>query len=259
VAWGISASEKIHFPSQNDLRSIENRDEFPPTCVQVNLQELNLDETFPEPQFTILEDIGSTAGRFTTWDSGGLVSNLRPSGFASRQFDGWSFAAALERCSMTHLYSDNRRILLIDQNTTKQNLRATILRNYEIEVHTASSVADAASLTRTHTYDLVLLAAQENSEQAAALCTQIRAIRPRQRIGLLVGPPAFVRELAGVRRDGARKKAVSVGGISTIGVVENHSEPVSAPHASSPQWQEMIRKLVSNWYVDQNALFGSPS
>jgi CheY-like chemotaxis protein len=159
---------------------------------------------------------------------------------------------------MTHIYSDNRRILLIDQNTTKQNLRATILRNYEIEVHTATSVADAASLSKTHTYDLVLLAAQENSEQAAALCSQIRAIRPRQRIGLLVGPPAFVLELARVRRGAARKKAVSVGRISTIGLAENHSEPVSAPQASSP-WQEMIRKLVSDWYVDQNALFGSPS
>jgi len=35
---------------------------------------------------------------------------------------------------------DHRRILLIDQNRTKQELRATILRNYEIEVHTASTI-----------------------------------------------------------------------------------------------------------------------
>jgi CheY-like chemotaxis protein len=102
--------------------------------------------------------------------------------------------------SMTKLYSDHRSILLIDQNTTKQNRRATIFRNYEIEVHTASSVADAASLSRTHAYDLVLLAAQENSEEADELCTRIRAIRPRQRIGLLVGPPAFVLELAGTQK-----------------------------------------------------------
>ena len=165
---------------------------------------------------------------------------------------------------MTHLYSDHRRILLIDQNITKQNLRATILRNYEIEVHTAGSVADAASLSRMHAYDLVLLAAQENSEQAGALCTQIRAIRPRQRIGLLVGPPAFVLELAGVkreavRRDAARQKAASIAEIPPSRAADNLTEPVSSPHASSPQWQEMIRRLVSDWYVDRNALLGLSS
>jgi response regulator RpfG family c-di-GMP phosphodiesterase len=152
---------------------------------------------------------------------------------------------------MTHLHRDHRRILLIDQNTAKQNLRATILRNYEIEVHTASSVAEAASLSKTNTYDLILLAAQENSEPAAAFCTQIRAIRPGQRIGLLVGPPAFVRELGG-----KRKKAASIGEVSPSHVVENYSEPVSSPHASSPQWQEMIRKLVADWYVSPYALLG---
>ncbi|MGD0514996.1 MAG: hypothetical protein ABSA29_16980 [Terriglobales bacterium] len=72
---------------------------------------------------------------------------------------------------MNHLYSDHRRILLIDQNTAKQNLRATILRNYEIEVHAACSVEDAASLARRHAYDLILLAAQEHSEDARAVCT----------------------------------------------------------------------------------------
>ena len=158
---------------------------------------------------------------------------------------------------MTKLYCDHRSILLIDQNTTKQNRRATIFRNYEIEVHTASSVADAASLTRTHAYDLVLLAAQENSEEADELCTRLRAIRPRQRIGLLVGPPAFVLELAGMRRESRRRKAASVGRISPARVVHDLSLPVSppndsTPYASSPQWQEMIRRLVSNWYVGQN-------
>ena len=165
---------------------------------------------------------------------------------------------------MTHLYSDHRRILLIDQNITKQNLRATILRNYEIEVHTASSVADAASLSRMHAYDLVLLAAQENSDQASTLCMQIRAIRPRQRIGLLVGPPAFVLELAGVKREAARREAArtkpaSIAEIPPSRAAENLTEPVSSPHASSPQWQEMIRKLVSDWYVDRSALLGLSS
>jgi CheY-like chemotaxis protein len=160
---------------------------------------------------------------------------------------------------MTKLYCDHRSILLIDQNTTKQNRRATIFRNYEIEVYTASSVADAASLSRTHAYDLVLLAAQENSEEAAELCTRLRAIRPRQRIGLLVGPPTFVLELAGTQKRAARRKAVSISRIPPARVVDDLSLPASAPndsapHASSPQWREMVQRLLSNWYVNQNTL-----
>jgi CheY-like chemotaxis protein len=163
---------------------------------------------------------------------------------------------------MTKLYCDHRSILLIDQNTTKQNRRATIFRNYEIEVHTASSVADAASLSRTHAYDLMLLAAQENSEEADELCTRLRAIRPHQRIGLLVGPPAFVLELAGSRRECKRRKVASVGRISPARGVDDLSLPASAPHdpapyASSPQWQEMIRRLVTDWYVGSAGLFGT--
>jgi DNA-binding NtrC family response regulator len=155
---------------------------------------------------------------------------------------------------MTYLYSDHRRILLVDQNPTTQNRRATILRTYEIEVHTASSVEEAASLSKRHTYDLVLVAAQEDSEQAGALRTQIRAIRPRQRIGLLVGPPAFIRELGSVRRAATRKKAGSLAEISPSLSPESRRELVPSPLASSPQWQEMIRRLVSNWYVEPGAL-----
>jgi CheY-like chemotaxis protein len=152
---------------------------------------------------------------------------------------------------MTCLNNDHRRILLIDQNRTKQNLRATILRNYEIEVHTASNLTDAAALWTRHFYDLVLLAAPENSEEAVAVSAQIREIKPRQRIGLLVGPPAFVRELGGRRR-----KAASIRKVPASHEVENPGEPLSSPHGSSPQWQEMIRKLVSDWYVAPSALLG---
>jgi CheY-like chemotaxis protein len=152
---------------------------------------------------------------------------------------------------MTSLYDDHRRILLIDQNRTKQDLRATILRNYEIEVHTASDLSEAAALWTKHLYDLVLLAAQENSEEAVAVSARIRQINPRQRIALLVGPPAFIRELGGRRR-----KAASISRISPSRVSRKPSLPVSVPHASSPQWQEMIRKLVTDWYVEQYAFLG---
>jgi CheY-like chemotaxis protein len=154
--------------------------------------------------------------------------------------------------SPTSFNHDHRRILLIDQNRTKQNLRATILRNYEIEVHTASSITDAAALWRTHFYDLVLLAAQESSEEAEAVSARIRQANPRQRIGLLVGPPVFVLELGGTRKP-RRRKVAPIHQLSPNRVVENASIPVPPP-PSAPHWQEMIRRLVTDWYVGPRAL-----
>jgi len=148
---------------------------------------------------------------------------------------------------------DHRRILLIDQNRTKQELRATILRNYEIEVHTASTVTEAATLWTTCSYDLVLVAAQEKSEEALAVTARIRGIKPGQRIGLLVGPPTFVRELGGRRR-----KAASAAKASPSRVVDDSNVAVSVLHTPPAQWQEMISKLVTEWYVDQNAFLGLP-
>jgi CheY-like chemotaxis protein len=161
---------------------------------------------------------------------------------------------------MNRLNQDHRRILLIDQNRIKQNLRATILRNYEIEVHTASNLKDAAALWTRYFYSLVLLAAPENSEEAVAVSAQVRQVHPRQRIGLLVGPPVFIRELGGVLRP-ARRKASSIGMVSPGRELESPTVPVlvppaSSPQASSPQWQEMIRRLVTDWYVGSSALVG---
>jgi CheY-like chemotaxis protein len=147
--------------------------------------------------------------------------------------------------------NDHHRILLIDQNPTKQTLRATTLRNYEIEVHTASNVTDAASLWRRHLYDLVLLAALENSEEAATVSAQIRKINPRQRIGLLVGPPVFVLELGGTREP-RRRKVASIRQVFPSGVVEDPSIPVPVPQPSALHWQEMVRKLVTDWYADSS-------
>jgi CheY-like chemotaxis protein len=162
---------------------------------------------------------------------------------------------------MTRLNQDHRRILLIDQNHIKQNLRATILRNYEIEVHTASNLIDAALLWTRYLYNLVLLAAPEDSDEAVAVTAQVRQVHPRQRIGLLVGPPVFIRELGGVRREPARRKANSIGMVSPGRDPESPTVPVpvpqaSWPHASAPQWQEMIRRLVTDWYVGSSALVG---
>jgi CheY-like chemotaxis protein len=145
---------------------------------------------------------------------------------------------------MSHLYSERRKVLLIDQNPFKQNLRATMLRNREVEVHTAESIAHAESLWRTGSYDLVLLAAGEESEESRLLPTQIRQTSPQQRIALLVGPPAYLREVA--RQ--TKKKISSVADdipqtrefVSSISSLDQRTE--------SPQWQQMMQKVVADWY-----------
>jgi CheY-like chemotaxis protein len=151
--------------------------------------------------------------------------------------------------------NDHHRILLIDQNPTKQTLRATVLRNYEIEVHTAGTITDAASLWRRHLYDLVLLAAEQNSEEAATVSAEIRKINPRQRIGLLVGPPVFVLELGGTREP-RRRKVARIHQLSPNRVAEDPGIPLPLPQPSAPHWQEMIRRLVTDWYSDSSALLG---
>jgi CheY-like chemotaxis protein len=145
---------------------------------------------------------------------------------------------------MSHLYSDRRKVLLIDQNPFTQNLRATMLRNREVEVHTAESIAHAESLWRTGSYDLVLLAAGEESEESRLLRAQIRQTSPQQRIALLVGPPVYLREVA---REAKKKvSAVAVDG-SQEGGIPSSISPFDQG-TPSPQWQQMMQKVVAGWY-----------
>jgi hypothetical protein len=96
---------------------------------------------------------------------------------------------------------DQRRVLLIDCDSVRQPLRVAALRNHEIEVHTASNIADAGHLCRRYFYDLVLLAAEKNSEEAALLSHELGNSKPRQRLALLVGAPQYVCEVGHKRSD----------------------------------------------------------
>lgn len=140
---------------------------------------------------------------------------------------------------MTILYNERRRVLLIDENSRRLNLLATILRNREVEVHAASRLDDAKSLWKNIPYDLVLLAAPENSEQATLASLHIRKSKPRQRIALLVGPPAYIREIGRP-------------------VPKTHSVPAALvvdESPSRPQWPEIVQTVVNNWYAEQGARF----
>jgi hypothetical protein len=59
-----------------------------------------------------------------------------------------------------------------------------------------------------------------------------------------------------VRREPARRKASSIGMVSPGRDLESPTVPVPIPQASAPQWQEMIRRLVTDWYVGSSALVG---
>jgi CheY-like chemotaxis protein len=143
---------------------------------------------------------------------------------------------------MSILYSEHRRVLLIDENSRRLNLLASILRNHEVEVHPASRLEDAQSLWKNIPYDLVLLAAAEGSEQAVLASLQIRKSKPRQRIALLVGPPAYIREISR-----------PTGKTQPIPPVPPASSFDESP--SRPQWPEMVQKMVNHWYADQSARF----
>jgi response regulator RpfG family c-di-GMP phosphodiesterase len=97
--------------------------------------------------------------------------------------------------------NDRRRVLLIDHDSMKQRMRAAALRNFEIEVQTACDVAEARRLWMGASYDLILLAAEENSEIALVVRDELKMRRPRQRIALLVGAPHYIRELGRKRVD----------------------------------------------------------
>jgi response regulator RpfG family c-di-GMP phosphodiesterase len=98
--------------------------------------------------------------------------------------------------------SDQRKVLLIDHDSRRQQLRAVALRNCEIEVHTAVNIDDAARLARAHFFDLVLLAAEGDALEAQLLCAELKKGKSR-RIALLVGAPHYVRELWRQRKDAA--------------------------------------------------------
>jgi response regulator RpfG family c-di-GMP phosphodiesterase len=135
---------------------------------------------------------------------------------------------------MTLSKNDQRRVLLIDHDSRRQHLRVLALRNCEVEVHPASNIDDAARLWARRSYDLVLLAAEENSEEAALLSNELKKNRPRQRLALLVGAPDYIREM-GRARDPRRPTDAKL------------APPVAIDSMRSPrsQWDVMLERLLA--------------
>jgi len=125
------------------------------------------------------------------------------------------------------------RVLLIDCNSLKRQVRASALRSYEIEVHTADSFADATYLWTRCSYDLVLFAAQEQEQEALLLCGELKKSRPKQRIALLVGAPQYVREI----RDQGKEKTPTASGSAPLKIETNTPQPT--------QWQGTVDHLLA--------------
>ena len=123
-------------------------------------------------------------------------------------------------------------VLLVDRDSRKRQLRATALRTLEVEVHTATSVMDAARSLRRNSYDLVLLSGEDRSEEATVACAELRKSRPCQRIALLVGAPQYVREFSRSRPDFAAKS-------------ERPPVRTSTPNTQPTQWQVMMERLLA--------------
>jgi len=143
---------------------------------------------------------------------------------------------------MSYLYKDERRILLIDADARKRTLRTAVLRSHEFEVHTAASLMEATPLWKTIPYDLVLVADPQHAD-SAALITQMRDDKPSQRIGLLVGFPNYIQEVTRISAKTTQRNLVS-------------SIPsVSLEGAAATQWQKTVYTVVSNWCIAQAARF----
>ena len=135
---------------------------------------------------------------------------------------------------MTFSKNDQRRVLLIDHDSRRQQLRTAALRNCEVEVHPASNVDDASRLCARRSYDLVLLAAEEDSEEAALLSNELKKNRPRQRVALLVGAPQYIREMGR-------------GHVMSQVTDKNLAPPLASSGTGSPrsQWQVMLERLLA--------------
>jgi response regulator RpfG family c-di-GMP phosphodiesterase len=135
---------------------------------------------------------------------------------------------------MTFSKNDQRRVLLIDHDSRRQQLRAAALRNSEIEVHPASSVDDASRLFSRRSYDLVLLAAEEDSEEATMLSNELKKSKARQRVALLVGAPEYIREMG-------RRRAMPEATDKRL------APPLAISGTGSPrsQWQVMLERLLA--------------
>jgi response regulator RpfG family c-di-GMP phosphodiesterase len=87
----------------------------------------------------------------------------------------------------------DKKVLLVDSCQATREVRAAILREHGVEVHSADDLSGARFLWHPHSYNLVLLDVRRYSPgEMLEFCEQIKRASPRQRIVFLVGPPTYL-------------------------------------------------------------------
>jgi CheY-like chemotaxis protein len=90
-----------------------------------------------------------------------------------------------------------RRVLLIDNSSSKRELRAEIMRKLGMEVDSAADIGEARCWWKAALYDLVLINVENKRSTRDKFCDDIRAATPSQRFAFLVGSPEYLSNLPG--------------------------------------------------------------
>jgi CheY-like chemotaxis protein len=85
-------------------------------------------------------------------------------------------------------------VLLIDTSQAKRELRAEAMKKLGMDVDCAAEIAEARSLWRAATYDLVLIDMEKGHGNRDRFCDDIRNATPPQRLAFLVGQPEYLAE-----------------------------------------------------------------
>ncbi len=85
--------------------------------------------------------------------------------------------------------NQNRKILIIDKSSDRKK-RIQALKGLGFAVYPALKIAEARNRCKPGSYDLIVVNASDDMENAVQLCDQIRERAPKQLLLMMVDPGA---------------------------------------------------------------------
>lgn len=85
-----------------------------------------------------------------------------------------------------------KRVLLVDASLAKRDLGAEVMRKLGMDVDCAADISEARSWWRADLYNLVLIRDGNALQNCGKFCDDVRKANPPQRLGFLVGKPAYI-------------------------------------------------------------------
>lgn len=89
-----------------------------------------------------------------------------------------------------------KTVLLVDGDETLVKLRTLMLRLRGYEVERAANVEQARALLAINTYTAVIIDVRHDPGQALALCEEIKARHPRQKVALVANYTLYLPPLS---------------------------------------------------------------